>query len=62
MKVFCAVKNDRLEQICYMADTLRELAAQMRIPYYTLAYASSKKKPVHGYKIIRVEIDDESTR
>lgn len=60
MRVFCAVTADRLEQVCYMADTLKELAEQMGVPYYTLTYGSSTQKPVHGYKIIKVVIDDES--
>ncbi len=60
MSVFCAVKNDRLEHICFMADSLMELAELMHFKYCSVKHARATGRPIFGYKIIRVEIDDET--
>lgn len=60
MTVFCAVKNDRYEQICFIEDTLIRLAQVMGVSYQSIKGTRSRKQPIYGYKIVKVEIDDEA--
>jgi hypothetical protein len=59
MTVFCAVENNRLEHIRFMEDNLKSIAEKIGASYESVKSARSLGLPCYGYKIERVEIDDD---
>ena len=59
MLIYCAVTLDRYEHITAMADNGADLARAIGVPPATLRSCLSRGCNCRGYKIERVEIDDE---
>lgn len=59
MLVYCAVTNDRYEHITAVADSGGDLARMLGVKPKTLRSYLSRGQTCKGYKIERVEIDDE---
>ena len=59
MILYCAVENNRLEYIRFMEDNLRSIAEKIGATYESVKSARSLGLPCYGYKIERVEIDDD---
>ena len=59
MTVYCAVENNRLEHIRFMEDNLKSIAEKIGASYQSVKSARSLGISCHGYKIEKVEIDDD---
>ena len=59
MTVFCAVENNRLERIAFMADSLIELAKMLGVAHSSIKSARTRNITCAGYKIIKVRIDED---
>lgn len=59
MIIYCAVENNRLEYIRFMEDNLKSIAKKIGASYQSVKSARSLGLPCRGYKIEKVEIDDD---
>ena len=59
MLVYCAVTHDKYEHISHIADSGAGLARILGVKPETLRSYLSRGQTCKGYKIERVEIDDE---
>ena len=59
MVVYCAVTQDKYEHITAMADSGADLARILGVKIHTFNSYLSRGQACRGYKIEKVEIDDE---